>query len=201
MDHQKRKVPNDKPKLIKRDSKIKKVNNQVNVTGNKSNKKNTSITKNDKTPKDSVRKRKVNEMPQNKARKNTNNIINSNKNDNRNIKQRFQDYINQQNMKNEEINNKRKKFFNIDDAVILIQRCFRQYLDKIHNTNSNLMKLINQRKKNLLDNYNNDGEIILNLFDKNNSNKKPKKLNEDLIINENNNFEENIYNKDRYQWK
>ena len=195
MDYQKRKVPNDKPKLIKRDSKAKKINNQVNVTGNKSNKKNTSITKNDKTPKDSVRKRKINEMPQNKVRKN-NNIINSNKNDNRNIKQRFQDYINQQNIKNEEINNKRKKFINIDEAVILIQRCFRQYLDKIHNTNSNLMKLINQRKKNLLDNYNKEGEIILNLFDKNNSNKKPKKLNEDLIIDENNNVEENIYYKD-----
>ena len=39
MDHQKRKVPNDKPKLIKRDSKAKKINNQINVTGSKSNKK------------------------------------------------------------------------------------------------------------------------------------------------------------------
>ena len=195
---QKRKIPNDRPKLIKRDSKVKKVNNQVNVTGNKSNKKNTSITKNDKTPKDSVRKRKNNEIPQNKIDNKTrkNNIINSNKNDNRSIKQRFQDYINQQNMKIEDINYKQKKFNNIDEAVILIQRCFRKYLDKIHNTNSNLMKLINQRKKNLLDNYNNDGEIILNLLERNNSDKKQKKLNEDLIIDEKNNLKDNIYNKD-----
>ena len=173
---QKRKVQNDKPKLIKKDSKIKKVNNQINNNiGVKNNKKITPITKTNKSTIDSSsnKKRKINVIQQNKII-NTNKVKkNLNNNDNKNIKQRFEDYILQQN-KNEDKIIKKKRFNNIDEAVLLIQRCFREYLDKIHNTNSNLMKLINQRKKNLLDNYNNDNEIMFDLYQKNNSDKKAK---------------------------
>ena len=175
-----RKAPNDKPKLIKRVSKEKKLKNQNNQNQNnniagKNNKKISSHNKIFKVPQDSVRKRKNQEITDKKIDYNKNkknNIINNN-NNNKNIKQRFEEYIYEQNKKN--MNIKPKRFNNIDEAVILIQKCFRNYLDKIHNTNSNLMKLINQRKKNLLDNYNNDDKIIMNLIQKNNSDKKPKK--------------------------
>ena len=194
---QKRKTQNDKPKLIKRDSKVKKVTNpNTNNIGVKNNKKITPINKSNKSTIDSAssKKRKFNEIQQNKisinnkARKNNINI-----NDNKNIKQRFEEYILQQN-RNEDRIIKKKRFNNIDEAVILIQRCFREYLDMIHNTNSNLMKLINQRKKNLLDNYNNDNEIMLDLYQKNSSDKKSKKLNEDIIIEDKKNSDENKYN-------
>ena len=196
---QKRKVQNDKPKLIKRDSKIKKVNNPINNNiGVKNNKKITPITKTNKSTIDSSsnKKRKINDIQQNKVI-NTNKVKkNLNNNDNKNIKQRFEDYILQQN-KNEDKIIKKKRFNNIDEAVLLIQRCFREYLDKIHNTNSNLMKLINQRKKNLLDNYNNDNEIMFDLYQKNNSDKKNKKLNEDIIIEDKKNSDENKFNNNK----
>ena len=185
---QRKKIPNDKPKLIKRVSKDKKSNNPNNI-GIKNNKKITSYNKPNKIPQDSVRKRKTIENVDKKidnTKPKKNNIINNN---NKNIKQRFEEYINEQNKKN--INIKPKRFNNIDDAVILIQKSFRNYLNKIHNTNSNLMKQINQRKKNLLENYNNDNQIIINLFQKNNSDKKSKKLNEDIVIDK----EQNNINK------
>ena len=196
-----RKAPNDKPKLIKRVSKEKKLKNQNNPSQNnigaKNNKKITSYNKLNKVPQDSVRKRKNQEITDKKIDYNKNkksNIIhNNNNNNNKNIKQRFEEYIYEQNKKN--MNIKPKRFNNIDEAVILIQKCFRNYLEKIHNTNSNLMKLINQRKKNLLDNYNNDDQIIMNLIQKNNSDKKPKKkLNEDIIVD---NYEENTISNNK----
>ena len=80
-------------------------------------------------------------------------------------------------------NVKQKRFNDIDEAVILIQRCFRKYLDKIHNTHSELMKIINERKKNILQNYN----ILDN---------QPITANKDKKDNNNDNFENknNIYN-------
>ena len=182
---QRRKAQNDKPKLIKRISKEKKINHPNN-TGVKNNKKISSNIKTNKVPLDSVRKRKNQENIDKKIEYNKikrNNIINNN--NSKNIKQRFQEYIEEQNKKN--INIKPKRFNNIDEAVILIQKSFRNYLNKIHNTNSDLMKLINQRKKEILDNYNNDDKVIINLFQKNNSSdKKQKKINEDIIITEKN---------------
>ena len=193
---QRRKAQNDKPKLIKRISKEKKINHPNN-TGVKNNKKISSNIKTNKVPLDSVRKRKNQEKNDKKIEYNKikrNNIINNNNNNSKNIKQRFQEYIEEQNKKN--INIKPKRFNNIDEAVILIQKSFRNYLNKIHNTNSDLMKLINQRKKEILDNYNNDDKVIINLFQKNNSSdKKQKKINEDIII-DNNEEENNVINKD-----
>ena len=178
---QRKKIQNDKHKLTKRISKEKKPNNQNNNIANKNNKKISSYNKINKIPQDSVRKRKPNEnIDKNKK----SNVINNN---NKNIKQRFQEYINEQNKKN--VNIKQKRFHNIDEAVILIQNFFRNYLNKIHNTNSNLMKLINQRKKNILDNYNNDDKVIINIFQKNNSEKKTKKINEDIINKKNINID------------
>ena len=131
---QRKKIQNDKHKLTKRISKEKKPNNQNNNIANKNNKKISSYNKINKIPQDSVRKRKPNEnIDKNKK----SNVINNN---NKNIKQRFQEYINEQNKKN--INIKQKRFHNIDEAVILIQNCFRNYLNKIHNTNSEIMKTL-----------------------------------------------------------
>ena len=121
-------------------------------------------------------------------------------------------------------NIKLKKFNNIDDAVTLIQRCFRKYLNKIHNTNSEIMKLIHERKKNILQNYNiydnqsifENKDISKNKNNYNNTtvndkykelqdpfNKKFDKLNEDIIVNYNGikkNYEEisNSHNNNIY---
>ena len=67
-----------------------------------------------------------------------NNSYHSNKNDkysNSNSKQRSKNQFFEEKVDNKK-NAKQKKFSNIDEAVILIQRCFRKYLNKIHNTNS-----------------------------------------------------------------
>ena len=91
----KRKAQNDKPKLIKRVSKDKKLlNNQNNIGVKNTNKKITSYNRINKVPQDSVRKRKNQEnidrkIDNNKSKKN--NVINNN---NKNIKQRFQEYTN-----------------------------------------------------------------------------------------------------------
>ena len=121
-----RKAPNDKPKLIKRVSKEKKLKNQNNQNQNnintKNNKKISSHNKLNKVPQDSVRKRKNQEITDKKIDYNKikkNNIINNN-NNNKNIKQRFEEYIYEQNKKN--MNIKPKRFNNIDEAVILIQK-------------------------------------------------------------------------------
>ncbi len=170
-----------KPKLIKRESKgtikkesVDKINksnnykvnkkiipNNISINNNKQNK-NTGY-KFSETQYSSKKKNNMNDYKivknkghrNNSNNKNNNNSYQSNKNDmysNSSSKQRSKNSFFEENNKKNNI--KQKRFSNIDDAVILIQRCFRKYLDKIHNTNSELMKLIQERKKNILENYN-----------------------------------------------
>ena len=160
----------------------------------------------------------------NSGSKSNNNSYHNNKNDiyiNSNNKQRTKNSFYEENpKKNSKSNIKQKKFKNIDEAVILIQRCFRKYLNKIHNTNSELMKMINERKKNILQNYNifDNQSIFDNKENKKSNNinnisnnyneleaqiniNKRKQIKEDIIldyneINNHNNYEEdsNTYN-------
>ena len=160
----------------------------------------------------------------NSGSKSNNNSYYNNKNDiyiNSNNKQRTKNSFYEENpKKNSKSNIKQKKFKNIDEAVILIQRCFRKYLNKIHNTNSELMKMINERKKNILQNYNifDNQSIFDNKENKKSNNinnisnnyneleaqiniNKRKQIKEDIIldyneINNHNNYEEdsNTYN-------
>ena len=87
---QRRKAQNDKPKLIKRISKEKKINHPNN-TGVKNNKKISSNIKTNKVPLDSVRKRKnkenINKKIEYKKIK-KNNIINKKNNNNKKIKKK-----------------------------------------------------------------------------------------------------------------
>ena len=111
-----------------------------------------------------------------------------NSNNNNQIKKRFEEYIEEKS---------KKRFSNIDDAVVLIQKNVRKYLDKINNTNSNLMKLINQRKKNILEKYNNDKELLLDITPNKNKNNN-KKLNEEIAKDLNLNLDDFDNNKIKY---
>ena len=240
-----------KPKLIKRESKgsIKKENiyKSSKSSNYKINKKiipnNISINNKQNKPTgykffetqySSKRKNNINDykIVKNKGTINNsnngsnNNSYHSNKNDkysNSNRKQRSKNQLFEEKVDNKN-NVKLKRFNNIDEAVISIQRCFRKYLNKIHNTNSELMKLIQERKKNILQNYNildnqpifgtNDNNINNNNENYNKSNNfyndlaeqfnnnKRKQLKEEVIEdynnlnNNNNNYEEdnNLYN-------
>ena len=111
-----------------------------------------------------------------------------NSNNNNQIRKRFEEYIEEKS---------KKRFSNIDDAVVLIQKNVRKYLDKINNTNSNLMKLINQRKKNILEKYNNDKELLLDITPNKNKNNN-KKLNEEIAKDLNLNLDDFDNNKIKY---
>ena len=187
--------------------------NNITINNNKQNKNvgynfsETQYSAKRKTPiKDyKITKNKTN-TSNNSKRNNSNNTSNNNsiynnKNEfysNSNSKHKKVNSFFEENSKIKNNNNiktskniKQKRFNNIDEAVIIIQKCFRKYLNKIHNTNSELMKMINERKKNILQNYN----ILDNQSIVNNKNNKDNNNNNNTIDNycENNNIN-NQYN-------
>ena len=179
-----------KPKLIKRESKVpikKESVEQIGKSNNyKLNKKlipnnitinNNKQNKNNKFSETQYSSKRNNPMidykisNKNKISNNRNNSHSGSKNNSYYIKQNNKNFFFEEIPKKSNINNnyaKKKKFNNIDEPVILIQRCFRQYLNKIHNKNSELMKMINERKKNILHNFNDADK--LSIFENKNNN-------------------------------
>lgn len=130
--------------------------NNITINNNKTNVKNSNYKVS--ASQYSTKKKNYGNNSKNKTkisiRSNTGNSGNNSYYNNSNSKQKSKNSFfddNKKNINNVNINNispaKKNRFNNIDEAVTLIQRCFREYLDKIHNTNSELMKMIQERKK------------------------------------------------------
>ena len=150
----------------------------------------------------------INKSTKKNSLQSTNNIYSNNKSTK--IKKR-EIYSAGMRKSNNKPKKKKKKFKNIDEIVLLIQRCVRRYLYRIHNEPKlQMIKMLREKKRSLFENYKIidkpeiiaglKNEIIENNLNLNEKNKDSNDAEDNNILMNNdkkNNLNENIENNDK----